>query len=138
MIKQQYMQTPLSKQLFEEATEMLDSINQEINRPVEDSVGYLICQRAKHSVGKLLSSFILSKGGSLGEDDDLTPSILLEKCTEIDPAFKNIPISTLNVCNKDNYEDRAVYCLSPEKALSCLQVANQLRELVVRIADATD
>ena len=123
------MQSLRSKQLFEEASGLLDSISLETNRPSEDSVNYLVCQKARISLGKLLSSFILANGGDAGSDD--TNLGLFNKCTELAPEFKSVPLYTLN-CNRTSYDDQSVYCLSHDKTTNCLQVATQVRDLVRR------
>jgi hypothetical protein len=122
------MQSPSSKQLFEEASDLLDSITQETNRPFEDLVTYLVCPGARISIGKFLSSYIIAHGGEIGVND--TNLELFNRCIEIEPGFRNIPLDTLN-CNRGSYEDGSVYCLSHDKTSSCYEVAKQVRDFIL-------
>jgi len=121
------MQPPHSKLLFNEAADLLDTANLETNRPKEDAVNFLVCQKARQSIGKLLSSYILANGGSVGKSEK--NSDLFDKCVEIDPQFKSIPMNNLD-CNLDDNEDQSIYCLSHSKTMTCLEVANRIREMV--------
>ena len=90
-----------SKTKFEQAAQHLEAAKNELNRPAEDVVPFMVCRSARHAISNYLHGFILHHG--IEFDEEVTVATLLEKCREIDNKFKDFDLSAITFSKDDEY-----------------------------------
>ena len=110
------------KTIFEQGDQFLDLAQEEMNRPAEDVVSYMVCRSVRASISHYLKGFLLENKVAFSEDEAL--DVLLEKSQTIDSNFKNIDLSPLKF-TKD-YE----YSAEIDQMGACINIANLTRGLI--------
>lgn len=117
------METDLHTRHLEFADDYYTEALNELNRPAEDVVPFMVCQSARKSVSHYLMGFLLEHGGVFKAGESLED--LLEKCLELDPEFENLDLSMFEF-GKD-FE----YSAGFKRMNRCMKQAYHTRELVL-------
>ena len=78
---------------MDQADELFLTAQEELSRPEEDVVPYMVCRNAFKSVNKYLTGFLLKHGMEIHASMSL--EVLLNQCREIDPRFNNLNLDPL-------------------------------------------
>lgn len=92
-----------TKSVLEQADELFHSATEELCRPEEDVVPYMVCSSAYKSVNKYLTGFLLQNDIEI--HNSMSMDVLLKLCRDIDPRFKDLNLDPL----LQNTEDEKVW-----------------------------
>ena len=81
------------KTTLEQAERLFMAAQEELSRPEEDVVPYLVCHKAYESINKYLTGFLLNNG--IDVHMAMTLENLLEQCQAIDSKFKSLKLDPL-------------------------------------------
>ncbi len=82
-----------TKSMLEQADELFLSAKEELCRPEEDVVPYMVCNAAYKSVSKYLTGFLLKNDIEI--HNSMSLDVLLKLCQDIDPRFKELNMEPL-------------------------------------------
>ena len=108
---------------FEQGDQFLELAREEMNRPAEDVVSYMVCRSVRKSISNYLKGFLLDN--KVGFDEEETIDVLLNKCQAINSNFKNIDLSPLQF-TKD-YE----YTAEIDQMGRCINLATETKGLIL-------
>ena len=117
----------IANELFDEAIKKLDQANQELYRPEEDVVTFLVCQNAHLAIENFLKGFLLQNNKEV--PNNMTIESLYEQCKTINKNFEEIDLSGFD-CKSDQADSR--YCNSTTKVSRCFDVAHSLDSFLKR------
>lgn len=86
------------KTTLDQADELFMTAQEELSRPEEDVVPYMVCRNAFKSVNKYLTGFLLKHGMEIHASMSL--EVLLDRCREIDPRFNGLNLDPLYSTNE--------------------------------------
>ncbi|THD66608.1 hypothetical protein E7Z59_12515 [Robertkochia marina] len=115
------METTLIRSNFEQALQCLEAAKNELNRPAEDVVPFMVCRSARNSISHSLMGFLLKNDTVLNEGESL--DVLLEKCRTLDKRFLEFDLSPLE------FDKDEEYSAEPDKMESCIDLALFARQL---------
>ncbi len=107
--------------LYSEAVQKLKEANEELCRPEEDVVAYLVCQNSQIAIGKFLKGFLLQNRRTI--ENEQTIDDLYASCLAINDNFKEIDLAGFD-CQASNLESR--YCSGPGKVSRCFEIADSV------------
>jgi len=110
-----------ANELFNDAIEKLNEANEELFKPKEDVVSYLVCKNAQFAVENFLKGYLMKNG--VNPDDYKTIDSLYKQCEKINPKFKRIELSDFE-CKPHEMGTR--YCEEVSKVSSCFTTADNL------------
>ncbi|UOB17566.1 HEPN domain-containing protein [Abyssalbus ytuae] len=110
-----------AKQLFKQAVDTLNRASEELYRPEEDIVTYLVCKNAQVAIESFLKGYLVENGVDISKHT--TVNSLYNKCLDINKNFKEIDLSEFN-CKSQSLESR--YCDDVSKVDSCFKIASNL------------
>lgn len=119
------MYTPEVKTVLDQANELFDTAREELFKPEEDVVHYMVCQNAFKSVQRYLTAFLLKNGIDL--PDTVSLEVLLNRCREIDNAFNHLDLRPLL-----HASDEDDVWVDIETAKEFLELAAQARKIVAQ------
>ena len=114
------------KSTFEQAEELFESAQNEMYKPEEDVVHYMVCSNSFKAVNHYLTSFLLNQGEEI--HSMLSLEVLLEKCTTYSPRFKELDLKAMY----SSAEDEDVW-MNIETAKTFMETALQTRLLIKSI-----
>ena len=114
------------KSTWDQADQLLQSAEREMNRAQEDVVPSMVCSAARQSMAKYLIGFLLQNGIKTKAPQSL--NTLLDQCVEIEPRFNNLKLETM-FCNHETIDES--YCSDLTKVKSCTELAYQTKQMVV-------
>ena len=83
-----------------------------------------VCKRSKRSMTLFLHSFLTAHGVSY--EENLTIDVLMERCSEVDPKFKEVVMDQINC----RFEELTSECCTNERKLAtCLKVTREILNL---------
>ncbi len=82
-----------TKAALDQADELFSTAAEELYRPEEDVVPYMVCSTAYKSVGKYLTAFLLKNDIEI--HNSMPMETLLKLCRDIDPRFGNLNLDPL-------------------------------------------
>lgn len=115
------------RNILDEANEFYSSAQEELCRPEEDVVPFMICKCAYKSVSRYLAAFLLQKGMEINDSTSLES--LLNKCREIDSKFLELDLNTLFYGNA-HLDEAAV--ADWDTMQEYLEVATRTRDLITK------
>lgn len=118
MDKQQHIQ-------FGKAKEKLKIANEELFKPKEDVVTYLVCKNSQYAIEAFLKGYLNHRGFVTHDNEHIEG--LLNRCIELDGKFRKIDLTILN-CKASKIDSR--YCSDVEKVSSCFDAADNLDTLL--------
>ena len=110
---------------LEDGKKRLNEANQELYKPREDVVTYLVCKNSQNAIESYLRGYLGYKGISLIENENIEK--LLNRCKLIDPNFNKIDLSMVT-CKGSDVDSR--YCSEVKKVSSCFEAADSLDTLL--------
>ncbi len=114
-----------TKNHFNTANEQLKKANEELYKPQEDVVNFLVCKNTLFAIENYLKGFLSQRGYETSNDDSL--DILLERCKLIDKKFNRIDLSVID-CSSDHVNH--TFCEDSNKVNACFQQADDLDNLL--------
>ena len=109
------------KHLFDEAVNKLNQANQELYRPEEDVVTFLVCQNAHFAIENYLKGFLMLH--NIDTDNLITIDNLFEECKKINKKFEEIDLASFD-CTSQEAESR--FCNANSKVSRCFEIADSL------------
>ena len=110
-----------AKQLFKDASKKLDEANNELCRPEEDVVSYLVCKNSQYVIENYLKGFLLKNDVDPNKYE--TVDSLYKQCIIINKDFEKVDLSAFN-CKSQNMD--TAYCDDVSKVSTCYDIANSL------------
>lgn len=117
-----------SKQNIEKAREHLKIAGDELMKPEEDVVSFLVCKNSQYAMLHLLRTYLDERGYNTHEKETLQG--LLDRCIKLNPEFKRVNIKTVD-CRFHEIDSR--YCDDVDKLSSCYHAANALDDFIRNI-----
>ena len=108
-----------AKSYFEEGKSKLKQASDELYRPEEDVVSYLVCQNSHTAIENYLKGFLIQN--NIDPPDYPDVDSMYSKCKELNRNFEQINLSG-HAC--ESHTDGSVYCNS--KVSRCYELANNL------------
>ncbi len=111
--------------LYDEAVKKLRQANEELGRPEEDVVSYLVCRNSQFAIENFLKGYLLSKG----KDSQGTRKIstLYEQCLALNPKFGELDLSGFT-CKSYAPDSRS--CSDSEKVSKCYEIASKINDFI--------
>lgn len=106
---------------FSNAKEQLRIANEELFKPKEDVVTYLVCKNSQGAIENNLKGYLTLRGFETHENESLEG--LLNRCISLNPRFKNIDLNVID-CKANKIDSR--YCNEVSKVSSCFATADNL------------
>ncbi|MEN8187621.1 MAG: HEPN domain-containing protein [Bacteroidota bacterium] len=113
---------------FNEAKEQLKIANEELFKPEEDVVSYLVCKNSQYAIVNYLKGFLSQRGFETHENETIEG--LFERCKSLDSKFNKIDLNTID-CKAHKIDSR--YCEDVNKVSSCFDAADSLDTLLREI-----
>jgi len=107
--------------LFEDAIQKLKDANEELYRPEEDVVSYMVCKNAHIAIENFLRGFLVQNG--VDTDNYNTIDSLYEQCKTINKNFKEVNLAGFE-CNAHKEDSR--FHNKPSKFSRCFDIADSL------------
>ncbi|MCJ7466486.1 MAG: HEPN domain-containing protein [Maribacter sp.] len=107
--------------LLDNAVKKLNEANQELYRPEEDVVSYVVCKNAQFAIESFLKGFLMKNGIDPGNDK--TIDSLYAQCKAINKNFEGIDLSGFE-CTTHLIDTK--YCYETTKVSRCFHVAQSL------------
>ncbi|MDP2059298.1 MAG: hypothetical protein U1C58_00590 [Flavobacteriaceae bacterium] len=115
-----------ANQLFDKAIEKLIEANEELCRPEEDVVSFMVCKNAQFAIENFLIGFLLHN--AVVPNSKSTINELYEQCRAIDKNFEKLDISAFEC--RSHHELNGRSCSETKKVSKCLQTADQLESFL--------
>lgn len=109
------------KDHFGKAKEQLHIANEELFKPEEDVVTYLVCKNSQHAIENNLKGYLHLRGYQTHENESLEG--LLNRCISLDSNFKKIDLNVFD-CKASKIDSS--YCNEVSKVSSCFETADNL------------
>lgn len=110
-----------ANKLFKVAMEKLNVANEELFRPKEDVVSYLVCKNSQFAIENYLRGYLYSNGVDAKKFD--TIESLYQQCKLINNKFENVDLSDFQ-CKI--YDTDTRYCNEVSKVSNCFEIADSL------------
>jgi len=110
-----------ANKLFNKAVEKLNEANEELFRPEEDVVTYMVCKNAQNAIENYLKGFLFNNG--IDPSSFKTIDNLYEQCKKINHKFEKIDLSNFS-CKSHKLDSR--YCNEVSKASNCFDIADNI------------
>lgn len=110
-----------ANKLFDEAIGKLKEANEELCRPEEDIVSYLVCKNAQFAIENYLKGFLMQKGVDPSAYETIDD--LYAHCIKINKNFEKINLSEFG-CTAHKIDTS--YCDEVSKVSNCYEVADNL------------
>lgn len=110
-----------ANKLFKAAKEKLSEANEELFRPKEDVVSYLVCKNSQYAIENYLRGYLYDNG--IDSSKFKTIEDLYQQCKLINKKFENVDLSDFK-CKSYNADTR--YCNEISKVSKCFDIADSL------------
>lgn len=110
-----------SNKFFDHAIKKLNEANQELFRPEEDMVSFLVCNNSQYAIENYLKGYLLQNG--VPPDNYKSIEVLFEECKAINKNFEKVDL-TFFECKTHSTNSRN--CNEAAKVSKCLQIAENL------------
>lgn len=117
------MDNTTQQSTIQQADELLLTAQNEMCKPAEDVVDYMVCNNAYKAVKSYLAGFLLQQGVD-GINTEMHTKDLLEQCQAIDPKFKALDLTLLY-----NKAEGADVFMDYATAKEFMELARQTQEL---------
>lgn len=106
---------------FEKAKEKLLEANEELFKPKEDVVTYMVCKNSQFAIENNLKGYLELRGYKTHENESIEG--LLNRCISLNPKFNQIDLNVID-CRSNKIDSR--YCNEVSKVSSCFETADNL------------
>lgn len=110
-----------ANKLFDDAIGKLNEANEELFRPEEDIVSFVVCKNSQFAIENFLKGFLLKNG--IDPSNFKTIDSLFEQCKSINKNFEKVNLSDFD-CKSHNLDSR--YCNEVSKVSNCFDIADSL------------
>jgi HEPN domain-containing protein len=110
-----------AKNHFNKAQENLKGANEELFKPEEDVVTYLVCKNSQFAIENYLKGYLTLRG--FETHDKETMESLLDRCRSLNNKFNQIDLSTIE-CKAHKIDSK--YCQDVNKVSSCFDTADSI------------
>jgi HEPN domain-containing protein len=110
-----------AKILFDEALMKLGEANEELCRPEEDVVTFLVCKNSQIAIENYLKGYLFQNG--IDANNFETIDALYKECLKVNSKFENINLSEFG-CTSHQLDSS--YCNEVAKVSRCFDAADQL------------
>ena len=110
-----------ANKLFDEAVEKLNEANEQLFKPKEDVVSYVVCKNSQYAIENYLKGFLMHHG--IDPTEYKTVDMLYEQCVAINKKFEKINLSDFQ-CSSHEIDSR--FCVEVSKVSNCFDVADSL------------
>ena len=110
-----------ANKLFDDAIGKLNEANEELFRPEEDIVSFVVCKNSQFAIENFLKGFLLKNG--IDPSNFKTIDSLYEQCKLINKNFEKVNLSDFD-CKSHNLDSR--YCNEVSKVSNCFDIADSL------------
>ena len=110
-----------AKKLFDDAIVKLNEAKEELLRPEEDLVSYLVCKNAQFAIENFLKGYLFENG--IDPSSYNTIDSLFEECKTINKKFEKVDLSDFE-CKF--HEIDSEYCNEASKVSNCFNIADRL------------
>ena len=110
-----------ANKLFDEAIVKLKEANEELCRPEEDIVSFVVCKNSQFAIENLLKGFLLQRNIDINHFKTIDD--LYAQCLKLNRKFEKINLSDFG-CSSDHID--ASYCDNVTKVSTCYSSANKL------------
>lgn len=107
---------------FRKADRCLEAAKNELNRPSEDVVPFMVYRNARLSISNDLPGFLWEHGKQLFEDT--SAESLPEECCTVNPRFKELELNPLRFMGDEGYS------AAIEQVEGCHDLATFVRQIV--------
>ena len=107
--------------MYDEAVQMLKDAGDELYRPKEDVVSFLVCKNSQFAIQNFLRGYLLQHGFETTEED--TIDALFNKCKSINKNFEKVDLQGFD-CQAHDLKSR--FCEGAEKVSRCFDIADSL------------
>jgi len=114
-----------AKNHFDKADDLLRKANEELYKPQEDIVSFLVCKNTLFAIENYLKGYLSKRGYETKNEASL--DLLLERCRLLDKKFNQINLSVID-CSTDHQNH--TFCEDAHKVNSCFEKADQLDTLL--------
>lgn len=109
------------KSHFNKAKEQLHIANEELFKPKEDVVTYLVCKNSQHAIENNLKGYLTLRGFETHDKESIEG--LLNRCISLNAKFKQIDLNVID-CKANKIDSR--YCNEVSKVSTCFETADNL------------
>ena len=113
---------------FQKAQEKLHEAGDELCKPHEDVVAFVVCKNSVSAIENYLKGYLNTRGFETSDQESLEH--LLNRCRMLDKRFNTVDIQAIDCKSKVGHND---YCDSVEKVSSCYYAADELDTFLRRI-----
>jgi len=110
-----------ANKLFKEAIERLNEANDELFRPKEDVVTYLVCKNSQYAIENYLRGYLYKNG--IDASNYKTIDSLYQQCKVINKKFEDVNLSDFQ-CKI--YDTDTRFCNEVSKVNTCFDIADSL------------
>ncbi len=118
------MEEKVSK-YFSEAIAKLKEANEALNKPEEDVVSYLVCQKSQHAIENYLQGYLLNNGVDPAKFDSIEG--MYHECLKLNKGFEKVD---LNNFTRDYIETDMTYYHDFGVIRHCYELAEGLDNLL--------
>lgn len=113
--------------LFDEAVKKLREANEELCRPEEDVVSYLVCKNSQYAIESFLRGYLLKNNTEAAGDENI--NTLYKRCVALNEKFGEIDLHDFS-CKGHRPDSRS--CSDTEKVSKCYEIADKMNEFLRR------
>ncbi|MCM8568399.1 HEPN domain-containing protein [Gramella jeungdoensis] len=110
---------------LDQAIKKLDEAREELGRPEEDVVSFLVCKNAQFAIENLLKAYLLKN--NIDPAEYKTVDSLYKKCRSINKNFEQIDLSGFNCKATDMNKS---YCTDTPTVSKCYRMADELNSFL--------
>ena len=113
--------------LFDEAVKKLQEANEELCRPEEDVVSYLVCKNSQYAIESFLRGYLFKNQIEAAGDENI--NTLFKRCVALNEKFGEIDLHDFT-CKGHRPDSRS--CSDTEKVSKCYEIADKMNEFLRR------
>ena len=110
-----------ASKMYDEAVRLLKDAGEELYRPEEDVVSFLVCKNSQYAIQNFLRGYLLQHG--FETEGEETVQSLYERCKAINKNFEKINLEGFD-CQAHDLKSR--YCEGADKVSRCFDIADSL------------
>ena len=110
-----------AKKLYETAIQKLKEANDELCRPAEDVVSFMVCQNSHIAIDNYLKGFLIENG--IEPEVSASVDTLFEQCKAVNKNFEKVNLSGFE-CEAHELDSR--FCNGVTNVSRCYDIADSL------------
>ncbi|MBT8180183.1 MAG: HEPN domain-containing protein [Eudoraea sp.] len=110
-----------AQKLYDTAIQKLKEANDELCRPAEDVVSFMVCQNSHIAIDNYLKGFLIQNG--IDPEASASVDILYEQCKAVNGNFEKVNLSGFE-CEEHQLDSR--FCSGVTNVSRCYDIADSL------------